>query len=523
MAIMLGIGESGLLQAIFDDPTLKHKDLRVCAFPGDVIPEEATWPAHTRIGRVSNWEEMQHWIQCYFSDHNDIVRLGGCDLLTDHPLSEEAERHRADLLPRALAMLGDRPWALGNDINDTFMGLWHAAQNAKILLPMPSIGQLAATLGQVPAISIGAGPSLGTHLDELRSLQDKCLLVCCDAAYPGLVKAGIIPHIVTPMERLQQQAPLVACAEGTRTVFAGLPVCHMDTIKPFINGNRAIYLHCLDKLYDWLTPTEQLRCLTGSSTGVLSFYVAASLTRGPVYLVGHDLSTDGGTSHWDGAGMAGKAFQAETLNAGGLGANGYEKRLIPGNDGGMVESIMWWDNFRSEISGQAKLIPGRVFNVNAHDRKYAVIEHTLAAPLPLPGSLPDFPGFSPKPTEEARYNDWKIRAARLPEDTAGFIRSMDQLRMDLHAMRRTAPHEWKLDELMARVTPDAGVSDGNKSAFQYILRSAIYNEQVTMSHRARGWASRNEAHWKTMQSLDALADAMTVGMKQLQPLLDSLA
>ena len=521
MAIMLGIGESGLLQAIFDDPFLRHKDIHVCAFPGDVIPTEI--PARTKIDRVTNWEEMQYWIQCYFSDHNDIVRLGGCDVLADHPLSEEAEKYRADLKPRALAMLGDRPWALGNDINDTFMGLWHAAQNAKILLPMPSIGQLAATLGELPAISIGAGPSLGSHIDELRLLQDKCLLVCCDAAYPGLVKEGIIPHLVTPMERLQQQAPLVAAAEGTRTVFAGLPVCHMDTLKPFIRGNRAIYLHCLDKCYDWLAPKESLRCLTGSSTGVLSFFVAASLTRGPVYLVGHDLSTGAGASHWDGAGLAGTAFKAETANAGGFGSNGYEKRLIPGNDGGMVESIMWWDNFRSEISGQAKLIPGRVFNVNAHDRKYAQIEHTHARPLPLPGDLPEFAGFQPIASEGARYDDWKARAGKLPDDTAGFIRSMDALRTDLSAMRRRSPHEWNLEALMARVTPDAGVSEGNKACFQYILRSAIYNEQTTMSNRARGWTGRNEAHWKTMQSLDSLADAMTVAAKQLQPLLDSLA
>ncbi len=520
---MLGIGESGLLQAIFDDSVLKHKDLVVCAFPGDVIPDRATWPARTHIELVRDWEQMQHWIQCHFSDHNDIVRLGGCDLIDDHPLSDEAEKYRAELLPRTLGMLGDRPWALGNDINDSFMGLWHAAQNAPLLLPMPSIGQLAATLGNLPAISIGAGPSLGTHLGSLRALQDKCLLVCCDAAYPGLVKEGIIPHLVCPMERLQQQAPLVACAAGTRTVFAGLPVCHPDTLKPFADGKRAIYLHCLDKLYDWLTPHETLRCLTGSSTGVLSFYVAASLTRGPVYLVGHDLSTDSGSSHWEGAGMAGKAFQNETAQTGGHGVNGYEKRMIPGNDGGMVESIMWWDNFRSEISSQAKLIQGRVFNVNAHDRKYAVIEHTLAAPLPLPDSLPDFAGFTPQPIAQSRYDDWKSRANQLPTDTAGFMRSMDELRVDLRALRWKAPSEWNLDSLMARIAPDAGVSDGNKACFQYVLRSAIYNEQVTASHRARSWRSKTEAHWNTMNSIDSLANAMTIAVHHMQPLLNSLS
>jgi hypothetical protein len=521
MCIMLGIGESGLLQAICEDPVLRHKDIHVCAFPGDVIPDASTLPQNTRIDRITSHEDVQAWVHTYFSDHHDIVRLGGCDIIDDHPLCAEAEQAREQLKPRLFAMLQDRPWGLGNDINDTFMGLWHAAQNAKTLLPMPSIGQLAASLGTTPTISIGAGPSLGSHLDELRALQDKCLLVCCDAAYPGLVKEGIIPHLVTPLERLQQQAPLVASAQGTRTVFAGLPVCHPDTLKPF--DGRAIYFHALDKCYDWFAPNETLRCLAGSSTGVLSFYVAASLTRGPVYLVGHDLATGAGASHWGGAALAGSAFQTETKNAGGFGANGYEKRLIPGNSGELVESIMWWDQFRCEISNQAKLIPGRVFNVNAHTRRGAVIEYTSAAPLPAPDDLPAFAGLDVRADNADRLANWQTRANQLPADTAGFIAAMEALRVDLRAMRRRPPHEWDLNALMARCAPDAGVSEGNRACFQYVLRSALFNEQTAMSFRARRFRSRTEAHWQTMDSLDALADAMTIAMKQLKPLLDSLA
>jgi hypothetical protein len=521
MCIMLGIGESGLLQAVMEDPVLKHKDILAVAFPGDPIPDESARSARCRIHRISTWPEMQNWVQCYFSDHNDIVRLGGVDILDEHPISEEAERYRAELKPRTLGMLSDRIWGLGNDINDTFMGLWHAAQNAKTLLPMPSIGQLAATLGNTPIISIGAGPSLGSHLDELRALQNRCVLVSCDAAYPGLVKEGIIPHLVTPLERLKQQAPLLECARGTRTYFAGLPVCHPDALAPF--EGKALYFQGLDRCYDWFAPKETLRCLTGSSTGVLSFYVAASLTRGDVYLVGHDLATGAGGSHWAGAGMAGKAFETEAAAVGGFGTNGYEKRLIPGNDGGMVESIMWWDQFRSEISSQAKLIEGRVFNVNAHDKTYAQIEYTHARPLPLPDELPEFLGIDWKPTNSERYDDWQRRANELPADTQGFIGAMDALRMDLRDVRRRPAHTWDIDALMARVAPDNGVSPGNAACFQYILRSALYNEQVRMSAKARGFTTRTEALWETMNSLDALADAMSNAMKQLRPLLNSLA
>lgn len=520
LVLLFGVGDCRFLEAIADHPQFQHKDIRACAFPGETLPERS-WPKTFQIHRVSSWEELSAWASNHFADHNDIVRLGGADIIDDLPLSESAQPFRTAHLPRVLRMLQDRPWSLGNDINDTFMGLYHAARNAERILPMPSIGQLAASLGLLPVVSIGAGPSLGTHLDELRLLQHKALLVCCDAAYPGLVRAGITPHLVTPLERLQQQAPLLELAKDTHTVFGGIAACHPDAVQSF--AGRCLYLHAMDRLYDWLAPKETLRCLTGSSTGVLSFYVAASLTRGPVFLVGHDLAKGDSASHWDGAALAGKAFQVETAASGGLGENGYEIRHIPGNSGNPVESIMWWDNFRHEIASQAALTGGRVFNVNAHHKVGAVIEHTHAAPLPDPKTLPDFGPWTLTATAPERYADWKSRAQKLYADADGFLAAMDTLRKDLREAMSAAPHTWDLAALMTRITPDSGVSEGNTAAFQYVLRSAMYNEQTLMCCKARSFRSKHQAQWETMKSLGGLADAMSNAVQHIKPLLKEFA
>lgn len=518
--IVIGIGDGSVIKEIADDPALAKKDVYALALGDEVYPEVQI--PRLRPDRATDWEGAQGWLFHRFAAHEEIIRLAGVDLVTDTPLSEANEQLRSQILPRLIAGLADRPWALGNDINDTFMGLYHAALNAEALLTSPSIGQICGGFGQTPVISIGAGPSVKEHLEALKRLQDRCILVACDAVYPALADQGIVAHFVTPLERLRQQASLVKAAAGLPTIFAGIPACHPDTVRVF--GSRTIYLHAMDKLYDWLAPKEGLRCLAGSSTGVLSFLVAASLNRGPVYLVGHDLSKDEhGQTHFDGCELATKAQQEETDKSGSFGANGYEKRYVPGNNGQPVESIMWWDTFRLEISSQARMVPGRIFNVNAHTGKYARIEHTLPAPLPDPDTLPRLPEIRVQRTEHDRYRDWRDRAKLLPEDCRRFIAGMEAYREALRTQWTAAPASWQLDDLFGRMSPALNVSPGNAAAFEYFLRSALTNENMYMAHRVKALKSREQAFWHTMQSLDGLADAMINAVKQIEPLLKEIA
>lgn len=523
--IVIGIGIDGsILQKMVADKLFKSKDVLVLGLPGEEFPA-LEWPAHwDRIG-VSTLAQLQYWMNVNFSDHKDIVRLAGADFIDSHPLCEEAEKFRAEHLPMIHKVLGDRAWALGNDVNDTYLGMYNAAKNAKTLLPMPTLGDLAGRYGCVPTISIGAGPSLRSRLDQLRSLQDRCILVSCDAAYPGLLAEGIVPHFVCPQERLQQQAALLRCAKGTRTVFAGLPVCHKDVVDIF--DGRAIYLHCMDKVYDWLVEDPaQRRCLTGSSTGVLSFFVAASLTTGPVYLVGHDLAyDDAGASHWQGAGFSAQAFTKEQKGSGGLGSNGYEERLVAGNGGTPLKSIIWWDIFRNEIAAQIPTIGPRVYNTNAVEGKYAKIEGALAGSLPDPSDLPelDWPHSLKSTDGDLRLQSFRDRVAQLPDDCDRFIAGMRSLQDDIRRVLLGSPRDWDVLSFIERVAPDVGVSAGNKAAFEYILRSALYNEQAYMSYKSRSFKTREEAMYRTYQSLSCLADAMCVAVETLKPSMQEIA
>jgi len=520
LVIMVGVGSKALVQRMVHDPIIREKEVLALALPGEDA-DVGPLPPGFAVRVIADWADLQTWMYERMALHEVIVRLAGCDILDTHPLCPEAEAFRAKHKARFTQIVADRAWMLGNDINDSFMGLHHAALNAGILRT-PSIGQLAASAGQTPIIAIGAGPSVRKHLDHLRALQNKCILVACDSVTNALIEHDIIPHFVTPLERLQQQAQFVQKVRGTRAIFAGIAACHPDAVAPF--EGRTIYLHARDRLYDWLAPNEKLRCCTGSSTGVLTVLIACSLTRGKVYLVGHDLARSAEGTHWSACTRAGSAWAEEKAKIDGTGVNGYEDRLIPGNDGGLVESIAWWESFRSEIATHAGCVPGRVVNVNAYDKTYALIENTLAEPLPDAATLPDLAPIVLNNTNDARYDAWRTRALLLPQDANGLRVSMRSLRDDIAtSLRKHPPHEWPIESLINRMSCNAGVSPGNTAAFEYFLRSAIFNEQSYACYHARGYSSKTQALYHTMKSIDRLADMLTSAIDHLQPVLEDIA
>jgi hypothetical protein len=62
--------------------------------------------------------------------------------------------------------------------------------------PASLVGQLTG----IPAIVVGAGPSLDRQLDDLRALADRAVIVAADTAWRPLVTSGIDPHFVVALD-----------------------------------------------------------------------------------------------------------------------------------------------------------------------------------------------------------------------------------------------------------------------------------------------------------------------------------
>jgi hypothetical protein len=342
----------------------------------------------------------------------------------------------------------DRPALFGDDIIDCAHGLVNVARNAKKLIGAPSIPKINA-----PAIAIGGGPSLSMHLDALRKLQHKCLLVCSQTSLAGLLKEGITPHYCTPLERPQVMAKYTPEDCGN-VIFAGSPFSHPDVVNRFKHHR---WVPSADDIFRWVNLPGEDQLFFGSSTGTAAVNIAAySAWNSKVYLVGHDLCYAEGKSHWNGS----TAVAYDEAKA---------SEIVMGNSGQMVRTEPFWRRLAGHISDTTTLHPGLV-NVNAHYGIGAKIDKLASAPLPDPDSLPDFvlPDAVPRPE---RLRAWKKSARQIlthanrldrffqdikritPEDTD--IRNVD-LGRNVHAFSYlfvTLMVQFSYDIRMQAITP----------------------------------------------------------------------
>jgi hypothetical protein len=526
LLLMFGMGDGSLLDDIIHDELLSQKEVAVFAFPGEEACV-ARFFAKPVIGKLKNAVRFHHITSVRdfdvivlqnFTAHHHITRLAGCDIVDSHPLTEQAENFRHKHLALFIRTLTDRIGLYGDCIMDSFVGLNNSMLNADTFLSCPDLNDCAGIFGDIPIISIAAGPSLKLHLDELRALQDRCILVACDAVLKGLHSAGIEPHFCTPLERVIEVEPMVDQADGSRTILCGPPLVHPRVLSHF--HGRALTVWGPDPLYDWLAPQVTGRVFLGQSTGVLSVTVAHALGRGKVYLVGHDLAYEGDNSHWAQADVAVQGQKKSMAVADARAGN--ERRMIAGNAGGEVVSFTWWDKFRQQIGMQALRIKseGReLVNINAHYRRGAVIDHTVAGPLPDPTTLapmswPTLPAGKPQ-----RLQDWRERARQLPTDCDAFAQHFCRLETDIDSMLRKPAANWNPRLLAEQINLEKSVSPGNSRAFRYLFGPAFSNCMAEIQLKRKGH-SLVQIHHQALLCMKSLCSTLQAASAKLKPELE---
>lgn len=284
----------------------------------------------------------------------------------------------------------DRPFLFGDCPVDNLQGILNIARNAGTILRAPAVPE-----GDWPIISIGAGPSLAKHLPALRALQDRAILISSVTALKGLQEAGICPHLTTPVERTEDMPQYLPDHAGN-TRFAGAPLVCTAVARKFSHHH---FVANMDRLYDWCALPSDHRIYFGSSTGTMSVSLAARMTSGPIYLVGHDLAWSDQGSHWSPATSIRE--QADGLT-------------IEGNNGEMLPTHSLWKRFAFIIAEIARA-HGNVVNVNASDLIGAKILNTKAGHLPDAAGLPTLSIDWGDPNE-SRLRHWKKYASRIARD-----------------------------------------------------------------------------------------------------------
>ncbi len=180
---------------------------------------------------------------------------------------------------------------------------WHMLLNTLLnderALREASVDDLRGRCAGLPAVIVGAGPSLDEAAAELRQFREKVFIIACDGAWSTLAKAGVVPDLVVAVddsERIWRH-----CA-GLGDRHAQVPVvCLLQTAWPVIRYHRGpLYFGSSPKVMDRILARE-LKAFpvldTGLCVGHAALEVAELLGVSRVIMAGFDLCFAGERRH----------------------------------------------------------------------------------------------------------------------------------------------------------------------------------------------------------------------------------
>lgn len=174
--------------------------------------------------------------------------------------------------------------------------LLNTLRNLPAILGSGDPAQLVGKLAGVPAIIVGAGPSLDRQLDDLRAVAGRAVIVAADTAWRPLVNAGIDPHFVIALDPTEANGRHLRGVASSRQTWAIVE----GSVEPAaVNGFRNslfTFRVANHHPWPWLQALNVQRPMVRAWGSVLTSALDLGLVFGcdPVVFVGADLAfTDG--------------------------------------------------------------------------------------------------------------------------------------------------------------------------------------------------------------------------------------
>lgn len=229
---------------------------------------------------------------------------------------------------------------------------------AERLPGLPLLATMGRALEGVPAIIVGAGPSLDRAVKAIRKAQGRAAIIATNSAVGPLDRAGIRPDVVCVIEANPASiADVVDCASWREAIV--VPGAHADlaawdapsrAVLPALQRFGPVGRALCDAL--GIQPTE----VSGTVTS-LAVSVALHLGCEPLVLAGVDCAHP--EAYASGVGREGAAVR-----------EGHE-RTVPGFGGGTVRTSALFDLYRRWLGGVAAAFD--VINVSVGGAR---IDHT---------------------------------------------------------------------------------------------------------------------------------------------------
>lgn len=236
---------------------------------------------------------------------------------------------------------------MGNDTEDTLIGIKNNFKNLHEHLWNCGIAELLELYNNEykgkPAIVVATGPSLNKNIHLLKDIQDKALILACDASLKPLLENGVEPDAVLSVERVMITYDKFYKGKTMPkdTVIIAPPIVRPEILDSFEDNRKVISFKRGEGIHEWMASAIDDKGLipTGSSVAHLCFSVASVLGADPIILIGQDLAySPEGYSHGSGA----EVLEKVDLNN----KNIVYVKDYNGND---IPSTQVWKNFLTQL------------------------------------------------------------------------------------------------------------------------------------------------------------------------------
>jgi hypothetical protein len=206
--------------------------------------------------------------------------------------------------------------------------LLHTLANAAAIAREGDVATLAHACAGMPAIIVGAGPSLDGRLPELAAVADRAVVIACAAAARPLMTSGISPRFIVAADPTEATAMHVSALLSPRTSWlVGEGSLHPTALTPF--DRRTFVFSVGDhQPWPWLRSLGITRgqLATWGSAATSALDLALRLGCSPIVFAGLDFAFTAGRPYcrgttfesqwsvWMGAGQTFDSICKQAIN-----------------------------------------------------------------------------------------------------------------------------------------------------------------------------------------------------------------
>jgi hypothetical protein len=203
------------------------------------------------------------------------------------------------------------------------------ARNITEFIRLPGANIFYNKFKGMPAIAVGAGPSLSKSLEFIKRNIDKAVIICVDTSYKILKDNGITPHFCVTVDPQVINARYFEGDVKCETVFITDPTVHPSTFR-LIKGDIASVGMVFDMM-KWIEKVagEKGELAYGGSVMTNAYDFAKRIGASPIVLTGQDLAFTGGLAHARGAYLDEEVFLHQNRFFNALMKNRFQLTVLP--------------------------------------------------------------------------------------------------------------------------------------------------------------------------------------------------